>query len=308
MTFQPRPDAPWDVLGVGANAVDYVYRLPAVPEPQGPNAKMRIRGHLVSCGGQTATALSTCASLGLRAKYVGATGHDDNGARIRHELTRRGVDVADAVVREVANPFAVILLDDRTGERIVLWDRDERLALDPAEVPHDLISSARVVHVDDVDQAAAIRVARIAREQGIPVTSDIDRLTDRTEELVAAVSIPIFAEHVPPALTGEADLERALRTLRRFHTGPLCVTLGPKGAMLLDGDVLLHQPAFPIHAVDTTGAGDVFRGAFIASLLRADSPQETLRFANAAAAISCTRLGAMNGVPIVEDIDEILRS
>lgn len=308
MLTQSRRHAAWDVIGVGANAVDYVYRLPAVPEAQGPNAKMRIRGHLLSCGGQTATALSTCASLGLRAKYVGALGHDDNAARIRRELTRRGIDLAAVVVREVANPFAVILLDEHTGERIVLWDRDERLALGPADLSEDLVASTRLVHVDDVDQAAAIRVALRARECGTPVTSDIDRLTERTAELVAAVSIPIFAEHVPPALTGEADLERALRTLRRDHTGLLCVTLGPKGAMLLDGDELIYQPAFPVAAVDTTGAGDVFRGAFIVALLRGDAPEQMLRFANAAAAFSCTRLGAMGGVPTMGEVEEVLMS
>ena len=78
-----------------------------------------------------------------------------------------------------------------------------------------LVGSARLVHVDDTDQAAAIAVARAARVAGVPVTSDIDRLTDLTEELVAAVSLPMFAEHVPAALTGESDPERALRKIRR---------------------------------------------------------------------------------------------
>ena len=103
------------------------------------------------------------------------------------------------------NQFAVIIVDESTGERIVLWDRDERLALRPREIPVDAIRAARLVHVDDVDQGAAIDAARVAREAGVRVTSDIDRLTDRTEELVAAVTIPIFAEHVPLALTGQSD-------------------------------------------------------------------------------------------------------
>ena len=292
----------WDVIGVGANSVDYVYRLPAYPRPDSATAKMRIESHLVSCGGQTATALSTCAAMGLRAKYVGAFGGDDNGRRMRDELTRRQVDLSDAVTRDAPNRFAVILLDQAVGERIVLWDRDARLSLNDSEVTTAL-SSTRLIHVDDEDQEAAIRAAAIGRDAGVPVTSDIERLTDRTGELVAAVTVPIFAEHLLQELTGESDFERGLRKVRRTHDGMLCVTLGARGAMLLDGDTLHHEPARPVKVVDTTGAGDVFRGAFIYALLRGDAPADMLRFANAAAAFSCTRVGAIASVPSLRDVE-----
>ena len=82
----------------------------------------------------------------------------------------------------------------------------------------------------------------------------------------------------------------------------LCVTLGARGAMLLEGDRLHHVPGLPVEVVDTTGAGDVFRGAFITALLRGDSPADILRFANAAAALSCTRLGAIDGIPAIEEV------
>jgi sulfofructose kinase len=272
---------PWDVLAVGANSVDYVYRIPAPPQIHGSRAKMRIGRHLISCGGQATTMLATVAAMGLKGKYVGVTGNDDNGERIRRELELLGLNIAHVIVREVPNPHAVILVDDSSGERMVLWDRDDDLAMRPEEYPLDLVTSARVVHVDDTDQTSAIAVARAARAAGVPVTSDIDRLTDLTEELV--------------------DPERALRKLRRTHDGMLCVTLGPRGAMLLVGDKLYAEPAPVIDAVDTTGAGDVFRGGFAYAWLKGDPPDEILRFANAAAATSCTRIGAINGVPSLED-------
>ena len=287
----------FDVIGVGANSVDYVYRLPEFPTPDSPTAKMRIAHHAISCGGQAATTMCACAAMGLRSRYVGVTGNDDNGRLIRDELSRRGVDIAHVVVRDARNAFAVILLDEAQGERVVLWDRASRLDLAPGEIDPGVIGDARLLHVDDVDGEASIRAASMAREAGLPVTSDIERVGDRTEALIAAVTIPIFAEHVLEPLTGETDFERALRTLRRRHQGMLCVTLGARGAMLLDGDRLHHEPAFPVAVSDTTGAGDVFRGAFIAALLRGASPEDILRCANAAAAISCTRLGAINGVP-----------
>jgi sulfofructose kinase len=296
----------WDVVGVGANSVDYVYRLPAYPEPEGLRSKLRISSHRISCGGQIATTLCTCAAMGLRTKYVGAVGADGNGQRMRAELHHRGIDTSGIVERDALNAYAVILIAEDIGERVVLWDRSEALALKPDELPREAITSARALHVDDVDQNAGIAAGRIGCQAGVVVTSDIDRMTDRTEELIATVTVPIFAEHVPPALTGESDPERALRKLRRRHSGLLCVTLGAQGSMLLDGDRIHHQPAFPITPVDTTGAGDVFRGAFIVALLRGDAPPDILRFANAAAAVSCTRPGAIDGVPTAADAESLI--
>src|SRR5437762_5625462 len=248
-------DARWDVVGIGANSVDFVNLLPGYPQPFGSFAKMQIRDRRVLCGGQTATAMCTCASLGLRSKYVGVSGTDENGRRIRAELASRSVDTSDLIIRDAENQFAVILVDETTGERIVLWDRDDKLRLRDRELPIEALAAARVVHVDDVDDDAAIRAARIARDAGAIVTSDIDRLTPRTEELVASVTHAMFAQHVPPHLTGVNDMEAALRKLRKTHSHVLCVTLGEHGAMALAGDRLYHQPAFNVQAVHPTGPG-----------------------------------------------------
>lgn len=299
-------DERWDVVGVGANSVDFVNLLPGYPQPFGAFAKMQIRERRVLCGGQTATAMSTCASLGLRSKYVGVSGTDDNGRRIRTELTTRNVDIADLIIRDAENQFAVILVDETTGERIVLWDRDDKLRLRDRELPIEALAAARVVHVDDVDDDAAIRAARIGREAGALVTSDIDRLTPRTEELAASVTHAIFAQHVPTRLSGLNDMEGALRKLRKTLDNVLVVTMGEHGAMALEGDRLYHEPAFKVHAVDTTGAGDVFRGGFIYALVNGQPIDQALRTANAAAAVSCTRLGALNGVPTLAEVRELM--
>jgi sugar/nucleoside kinase (ribokinase family) len=294
----------FDVVGVGANSIDHVYRVPGWPQPEGPAAKLRVTDHQLSCGGQTATTLSTCAAMGLRATYIGAFGCDPHGRRMRQELGERQVDLTYAITREAPNAYAVILIDDLRGERMVLWDRDARLELRPEEIEADVIAGARILHVDDADETAAIRAARIALDAGVPATSDIERVSNQSEELIAMVSTPIFAEHVPSALTGEPDVERALRRLRRPHHRMLCVTLGARGALLLEGDRSYVEPGFKVDVVDTTAAGDVFRGAFIYGLLQGCGAQAIVEFANAAAAVSCTRAGAINSVPT---IDETLR-
>jgi sugar/nucleoside kinase (ribokinase family) len=298
----------WDVVGVGANSVDYVHLLPGYPQPFGSFAKMKIERQEILCGGQMATAMCACARLGLRARYAGVTGTDENGRRVRLELKRRGIDLTDLIIRDAQNQFAVILVDETNGDRIVLWDRDDRLAMRERDIPIDAIVAARVLHVDDVDQAAAIMAANVARAHQVPVTSDIDRLTDRTSELISAVSIPIFAEHLPKAVTGINDQEEALAAVRQPHHRLLCVTLGERGAMALDAQGIHHAPAFQVDAVDTTGAGDVFRAGFIYALLRDWPTDDILRFANAAAAVSCTRLGALGGIPALAEVEALVAS
>ena len=291
----------FDVVGLGENSIDIVHR---VAEPIAPNAKVRIDSRRISPGGQVATTLCTCARLGLRTSYLGTFGNDENGRLASETLRAHGVDTSHSITREAPNRYAVILVDG-SGERCVLWQRDSALKMEPGSVATSILASTRLLHVDNVDEDAAIDAARIARAAGAQVTTDIDAVTDQTAELIAAATIPIMAAHVPAALTGDSDPERALRLLRREHDGMLCVTLGSDGALLLVGNELYRAPAFHVDAVDTTGAGDVFRGAFIYALLRGDAPETILRFATAAAAVSCTREGAITSLPSLEEIERL---
>jgi len=275
-----------EVIGVGANSMDHVLRIPGDVVSLVASGKRRISGQEWRCGGQTATAMSACAALGLRAGYVGAVGSDEHGRQMRAELTRCGVDVS--------------------GRRTVLWHRDERLALTPEQIPADVLAQSRLVHVDDVDRPAALYACVVARSAGVPVTSDIEQASDGVEALIGAVTHPIFDHNAPAVLTGESDPERALRKLRRFNPGLLCMTLGEGGAAALEGDRFHAAPAVPVKAVDTTGAGDVFRAGMIYGLLQGWEVPALLRFANAAAAVSCTRPGAIASVPTLNEVNDLL--
>ncbi len=298
-----------DVAGFGASAVDLVYVLPAYPTPDGSLAKLPIQAHFISSGGQIATAMAGCAALGLRAAFLGLTGNDAHGARIREELARRGVDVSEGTIANAPQPYSVILLAEDQGERIVLWHRDPDAKFTPDDVSRTApaIARARLLHVDDVDLQASLAAARVAREAGRMITTDIDRVTEHTAELIRVATHPILAEHVPAKLTGEADLVCALRKLRALNDGPLVVTRGAQGAIALEGDTVIEAPGFRVHAVDTTGAGDVFRAGFITALLEGRPLADVLRFANATAASSCTRRGAIAGVPSRAEVEQMLR-
>ena len=294
-----------DVVGIGENSVDLVYR---VPHLAGAGDKVRATTCRRLLGGQVATTLCTCAALGLRTRYVGTFGSDEHGRLVRAELEQRGIDITPALVRYAPNRHAVILVDERNGERTVVWQRDPALILRPEHMTSEQLAGARLLHVDNLDEEAALAAARLGRDAGMIVTTDIDQVGARTPALIGAATFPILAERIPQALTGERDPARALRAMRSLHRGMLCVTLGSKGSMLLVDDTLYHAPAFHVEAIDTTGAGDVFRGALLYSLLRGDAPEAMLRFANAAAAASCTREGAIAGVPTREEIERLMQA
>ena len=298
----------FDVLGIGENSVDEIYRLPSFPQPGTATAKMQVRERVRLPGGQVATAMSACASWGLRTAYLGVFGDDEHGQMVRTALAQRGVDVSHAPVRAGANRHAAILVDERTGDRVVLWDRERAMTLLTDDVLPALVASARLVHVDDTDSAVALLASRLAREAGALVTSDIESSDGPASELISSVSVAIFASHVPHGLTGETDPARALRALRQRHDALLCITRGEHGSMLLAGDSLYEVPAFPVTAVDTTGAGDIFRAGMIYALLRGEQPEMLLRWGNAAAALACTRRGAMDSVPSLEQVQQLVRS
>jgi len=298
-------DRRWDVVGVGENSVDHVLRLPALPA-LADATKIQVRSATHEPGGQIVTALCTCTAMGLRASYIGIFGDDEDGARLRATLASRGLDLSHALVRPAANRSAVILVDERNGDRVVMAHREAALALAPDLLPRAALEGARVVHVDGVDEAASIAAARLARVAGAQVTCDLDAIGAGTGALLAELTIPILAQGLPEAITGEADPERALRKLPAPHARLRCVTMGAQGALLLDGDRVVRCDAPAVSIVDTTGAGDVFRGAFIVALLRGDPPDRLLRFANAAAALSCTRPGALGLVPTIAEVERLM--
>jgi sulfofructose kinase len=295
----------WDVVGVGENSMDHVLRLPALPSP-GEATKLQIRSSTHEPGGQVVTTLCTCVAMGLRASYIGAFGSDGDGERVRHALAARGLELGDSVVRPVANRSATILVDERNGDRVVMGHRDAALALTPEMLSRPALTHARLVHVDGVDEAASIEAARLGREAGAQITCDLEAIGPRTGELLRELTVPILAQGLPEAITGERDPEQALRRLDAPHARLRCVTLGAQGALLVDGDRVYRAAPPRVDVVDTTGAGDVFRGAFVVALLRGDAPAVILQFANAAAALSCANPGALGGVPTLGAVEQLL--
>lgn len=292
----------FDVVGIGLNAVDYLCRIPRFPVP---GEKLRMTGFSRQGGGQVATALVALSRWGLRTKYVGNVGDDEHGRLSLSLLQDEAIDLSHArIVPGASSQFAVILVQDDSGERTILWERDPRIRIRVEDLPYGEIQAARAVLVDGHDVPPSIAAARAAREAGVPVVVDAEKLQERTLDLLAAcdhiVASSGFVERFAPGLSPEDGVRRIHE---RFVPATSTVTIGNRGAVGFDGRILHSAPAIRVHAADTTGAGDIFHAGFLFSLLEGMPFPEILRFSNAAAGLSCRGVGGRAAIPSIAEIE-----
>lgn len=296
---------PFDAVALGLNAVDHLIVVPHYP---GFNSKVPFLSHTLAPGGQCATAMVTLARLGMRARYIGKVGSDDLGSVQFRSLESEGVEATGVtVVDGAASQIAFIVIDQASGERTVIWHRDERLMIEPHEVNAGAVTSGRVLHLDGHNVAASIAAARYARAAGIPTVLDIDNIYEGSEGLLPLIDFLISSTSFPLRMTQESDLRTALKKLSEM-TGSLFVaaTLGRDGVLAYFRGEYIYSPAFTVDCRDTTGAGDAFHGGFIYGLLAGLSVEETLRVANAVAGLKCRAIGARTALPTLEELNQFL--
>lgn len=287
--------AQFDVVGVGLNATDTLILIPHFPSYGG---KVPFTAEIISPGGQVASAMVCCAKLGLRTKYIGAIGDDERGRIQWESLQGTGINLDDVQVRKnCANQSAYILIDQRTGERTVFWSRPDCLKMELSELSDDMISCAGLLHIDGHDTTLVAEAARIAHRHGIPVTVDVDTIYKGFEDVLPNVDYLITSSEFPERWTGEADPLKALNRLQKEY-GMRCaaMTLGAYGSLARMDGRFYYSPGFVVSCVDTTGAGDIFHGAFCYSVVRGFTLPESLEFSNAMAALNCMAMGARGGI------------
>lgn len=297
----------FDVVGVGLNATDTMLVVPHFPAFGG---KVPFHDEFYSVGGQVASAVVTCAKLGLRTKYIGTVGDDERGRIQLASLKESSVNI-DHVHQRVncPNQSAYIIIDQATGERTVLWSRPDCLALTPEEITSDQIACARLLHIDGHDTKAVEHASRIAKQNGIPVTVDVDTIYAGFDRVLPLIDYLIASSEFPARWTGIEDPFTALQTIREKHGMKLAaMTLGAHGALALVDGRFHYSPAFVVNCVDTTGAGDVFHGAFCYAVLQEMPIDEALEFSNAMAALNCTAIGARGGIATLDQARELIRT
>jgi sulfofructose kinase len=299
----------FDAVGFGVNAVDHLIVVAEYPRF---DTKVRFQDHRQSPGGQTASAMVALQRLGLQTAYSGRFGSDAEGQFGLDSLQNEGVDIAlTQVVPEARNQIAFIIIDSGSGERTIVWDRDDRLAYRADDAPVEIASLGRVLHIDAHDPPACARLAQTARATGTIVSADIDNIYDGLPELLPFIDLLVTSREFPHRLTGINDERASLIELKaRYGCALVGMTMGKKGAMLYCDGQFLESPAYavPVACRDTTGAGDAFHGGLLYGLLRGEDLETSLRLANATAALKCRALGARTALPTRTELEDFLIS
>src|SRR6266567_1682773 len=273
---------------------------------------MRFLEHRQTAGGQSATTMVALQRLGFKTAYAGRFGSDVEGQFGLASVRDEGVDVEFAEVIEGARTqLAFIIIEQRSGERTIIWHRDERLAYKPDDAPIALATIGRVLHLDAHDPPACARMARAARDSGTIVSADIDNIYEGLLELLPLIDILIVSKEFPHRLSGISDERASLVELKaRYGCAVVGMTRGLRGAIIYCEGQFIESPAFevPGGCRDTTGAGDAFRGGFLYGLLSGEDIETSLRLGNGVAALKCTALGARTALPTKLQLEEFLIS
>lgn len=305
--FKLPQQKPFDAVGFGLNAIDYIVVVPHYPAI---DSKTRFLEYRLCPGGQTATAMIALQRLGLKTAYAGRFGSDSAGELGIASIKGEGINLDYAEVIEGSNTqTAFIIVDVRTGERTIIWDRDPNLCYQPGEAPLPFATLGRVLHLDAHDPLAGMNLAQVASKSGIIVSADIDNIYDGLPQLLPLIDILITSKEFPERLLGIRDLRSALVELKaRYGCSIVGATLGSGGATLYGEGQFVDSPAFdvPGGCRDTTGAGDAFHGGFLYGLLTGRDVETSLLLANATAALKCRHLGARTALPSRFELENFL--
>jgi len=297
-----------DVLGLGCTAVDEILYVPHYPPADG---KVEVRVRERHCGGLAATALVAAARLGVRAAFAGTLGFDEGSQFVLETLQREGVDTRHCVRRKNAGPVrSTIVVDERRGTRNIFYNTDQVAGADSHAPAAAVIQAARVLLVDRFGIPGMIRAARLARARKIPIVADFESShLPRFRELLSVVDHLIISAEFARHVTGIQTPKAAAEALWTPGRAVVVVTAGARGCWYLDDahTRAAHFPAFPVTAVDTTGCGDVFHGAYAAALARGAKLPERLAWASATAALKATRRGGQDGIPERRMVERFLK-
>ena len=294
-----------DVCAIGCVCWDYVGIVECYPEL---DEKALLTELVQMGGGLSGTAMAAVAALGGNVKIFGRLGDDDFGGKILEAFAREGVDASGLqVLPGVTSQFAFCVAHESTGRRTIFWKPGSYERMIEGELDLAAVTDCRALLVDHHHIRAATEAARYARDKGLPVVGDIERVQPGAEEFLAVVTHPVVPRRFVRDFTGEGDLAAGVRHIQALGPQIVVVTQGEEGVTAFVRDDQLHQPAFHVEpVVDTTGAGDVFHGAFAYGLALGYDLRENLKFAGAAAALSCSALGGRGALPTLDEVRRLI--
>jgi len=296
-----------EILCAGMAVADFVFRVPDIPSRA---EKYRAHSLETVVGGQAANAAIAIARLGARAVLVTRLGEDAIADSVRSALVADGVDCR---IRRRGRSAVSAAMIDAAGERQIVnfpgealgKGRGERLAEGLAEAPGALDGVVPAAVLVDVHwPEAALAGLALARSAGVPGIVDAEKPAPGA--VLEAATHVAFSRSGLAAFTGIGDKQSALAAAADRLNAWVCVTDGAAGVSHMSGDDVRTIPAFPVRAVDTLGAGDVWHGAFALRLAEGADETTAVRFANAAAALKCAGAGGGRTAPDRNAVETLL--
>ncbi len=292
------------VLVAGAAVQDFIYRFDSAPAR---GTKGRAKDFISIGGGSGANAAVAVVRLGGKGQVLAPLGTDLIGDMIIQGLHAEGVDTTKMLrIAGRESPVCSSIVDG-DGERTILTWHPPHVAPPEIDDADALVADVDAVMTDDRYPSIAVPLLEAAKKRGIPGVLDGDRAEGDAPQMIRAASHVVFGTPGLRGTSGISDPTKGLQAMRKVTDAFLAVTLGSGGVLWLDeNDRVRRLQSFPVHAVDTLGAGDTFHGSFALALAEKMSEADALRFASAVAAIKCSRFGGRAGVPNRAEVDEFL--
>jgi sugar/nucleoside kinase (ribokinase family) len=300
------PKIPPRILCIGMPVRDLTFRIQELPER---GFKVNASHFDEICGGNALNGAIGIVRLGGRASICGPMGdaRETSSRYIFDKLAHEGIETKHIVrMPGLVTPISNIMIDP-SGERTIVTFRDPELWKVHLPDAGELLEDCSAILTENRCAEFCTELCAEARRRGIPVVVDVDRTMSMREGLLTASSHLVFSSEALQSTAGVADDGAALKKIAKLTSSFLAGTQGAQGTLWLDEDHNLQQtPAFPVHTVDTLGAGDVFHGAFALAITEAQDIPSALRFASAAAALKCTRFGGAFAAPQRAEVEELL--
>ena len=295
------------VVGLGQACVDFLGRVPSFPQEDGKTELLDLHRQ---CGGPASTAMVTLSKLGVACSFLGSVSDDPFGADIVHGLKDAGVEASHLkVIPGYSSQFAFIAISRTSGNRTIFWHRGSVPHLTRDEVDLSPFTGAEILHLDGLMIEASLEAVKQGRARGLKVVLDAGTMREGSLEIASGVDVLIASARFADPLVGSgARPEKALEALCQLGPKVVVMTLGQKGSLGWDGGEQVRARAFPVQAVDTTGAGDVYHGGYIYGLLQGWAMKECMRFASAVAALKCREIGARKGIPGLKAVEAFMAS
>lgn len=291
------------VLGLGQCSLDYITLVDGFPAE---DSKQEVVDFVVQGGGPVATALVALSRLGVKASILGRISDDRAGDEIRKGLRDEGVDTKGLLVKPGGrSQTAFILVNRAKGTRTICWQRPTVPPLSPVEVDPAAFKGAGILLLDGLMAEASYHAATIASKKGIPVMLDAGRMRPGMLKLASMSDFVVCSEEFVTGL--KLSLKEAFKKLSGGKARAVTITLGDKGSFTWHEGRIFMQKVFRVKAVDTTGAGDVFHGAYAYGLLQGWDMKKTVEFASCVAAMKCRKLGGRTGIPTLAEATKFLK-